>query len=158
MPEFPIHNSPHFDVREWVDPRTWQMLNVRAAWLIDPVTVHVANVLREIAGAPVVINNWHYETRRGNQVYKSSGFRSVWDKTGALLSQHRRGTAFDAKVTGFSPSLIFELIRRNKAAFLNAGLTTLENIAFTPTWVHFDTRPRIAGIHPENDFLIVDPA
>lgn len=156
MPEYSIHGSIHFDIREWVDPQTWDILNVRSQWLIDPVAVRVADLLREISDAPVVINNWHF-AKPGQKIYRSSGFRAVWDKTGGKLSQHRRGAAFDAKALGFSPSLLLKLIQNNKARFINAGLTTVENVAFTPTWLHCDVRPRIVGVHPVNDFLIVDP-
>lgn len=156
MPEFPIHGSPWFDCREFVDARTWSILGPKCAYLIDPKIVRVSDLLRELAGAAVKINNWHY-AKRGQNVYDSSGFRAIWDSTGGSLSQHRCGRAADYKVTGFSPSLLLILIQRNKAAFVEAGLTTIENIQFTPTWLHCDVRPRLQGIHPENDFLIVDP-
>lgn len=156
MPDFPIHGSIHFDIREWVDPVTWDLLKTNAQWLIDPTAVRVADLLREKAGAPIVINNWHF-VKRGQQIYRSSGFRPVWDRTGGKLSQHRRGAAFDAKVVGFSPSLLVILIQKNRQAFVDAGLTTIENIDFTPTWLHCDVRPRITGVHPIGDFLFVDP-
>jgi hypothetical protein len=156
MPEHPIHGSKYFDVREFVDSQTWNALGASAAWLIDPAIVRVADLLRELADAPVKINNWHY-AKRGEHAYRSSGFRRKSDPTGAAYSQHRCGRAADFKVSGFSPSLVHILVEQNREAFLRAGLTTLEALAFTPTWVHCDVRPRIEGIHPENNFLFVSP-
>ena len=74
MPEYPLHNSPYFDVREMVDQNTFKALSVNAAWLIDPKIVRVLDLLREKLGAPVVVNNWHT-----GGPFKSSGFRSMSD-------------------------------------------------------------------------------
>lgn len=155
MVEYPIHNSPYFDVREWVDERTWGMLGPKAAWQIDPRIVRVADKVRELSGAGVMINNWHYRVRGVNK-YQSSGFRAKWDSTGAVLSQHRRGCAADLKVKGLTPGEVLDLIQANKGLFLEIGLTTFENIAATPTWLHLDTRPSLDGM-PDSEFLKVDP-
>ena len=156
MPEFPIHGSPWFDCREFVDSRTWSILGPKCAFLLDSKIVRVCDLLRELSGAAVKINNWHY-AKRGQQVYNSSGFRAIWDGTGGSLSQHRCGRAADCKASGYSPSLLMTLINNNKAAFLEAGLTTVENLQFTPTWLHLDVRPRLDGLHPDGGFLFVDP-
>jgi hypothetical protein len=149
MPDYPIHGSKHFDLREFVDARTWNVLGVKAAWLIDPKIVAICDLLREKSGAPVTVNNWH--TAGG---YDSSGYRAIWDNTGGKLSQHRCGRAADVKVKGLIPLRVFQLIQANRAEFEAAGLTTMEDLRFTPTWTHLDCRPRLeekAGI------LIVKP-
>lgn len=155
MIEFPIHNSPFFDVREWVDERTWGMLGPKAAWQIDPRIVRIADIIRELSGRGVMVNNWHYW--KAGAKYRSSGLRAKWDNTGGQLSQHRRGCAADLKVTGMMPAQVFDLIQANKAVFLSAGLTTIENLKFTPSWLHVDCRPALASVHPDGEFLIVDP-
>lgn len=155
MIEYPIHNSKFFDVREWVDERTWGVLGPKAAWQIDPRIVRIADKVRELSGAGVMVNNWHYRAR-GAKKFQSSGLRSKWDSTGAALSQHRRGCAADLKVTGMIPAQVFDLIQVNKALFLELCLTTIENLNATPTWLHVDIRPRIDAM-PEDDFLIVNP-
>ncbi len=155
MVEYPIHNSPFFDVREWVDERTWGMLGPKAAWQIDQRIVRIADKVRELAGAGVMVNNWHYRVR-GASKFQSSGLRAKWDGTGAALSQHRRGCAADLKVTGMTPTQVFDLIQANKALFIELGLTTVENLNATPTWLHVDIRPRIDGML-EGEFLIVNP-
>lgn len=154
--QYPIHGSKYFDCRELVDPVAWNLLNTRVAWMIDPAIIRVLDLVRELAGSAVKINNWHY-AKKGEQVYTASGYRAQWENTGGRMSQHRCGRAADLKVAGFSPSLLLTLIQNNKAAFVAAGLTTFENVKYTPTWLHLDVRPRLIGVHPENDFLQVDP-
>ncbi len=156
MPEFPLHDSPFFDVREWVDQRTWGALGPRAAWQIDPRIVRIADAVRELTGRGVMVNNWHY-AKGMQQVYKSSGLRAKWDSTGGALSQHRRGCAADLKVTGMTPAAVLAAIQANKTRFLDLGLTAIENLSFTPTWLHLDCRPVLSGVHPEGDFLFVNP-
>ena len=148
MPQYPIHNSPHFDVRELVDANTFKALSVNAAWLIDPKIVRVLDLLREKLGAPIIVNNWHT-----GGPFKSSGFRSMSDKTGAMFSQHRRGCAADVKSAGRKPAELLFFINANFELFKAAGLTTIEDVNFTPTWLHLDCRP----VTIENQFRIVRP-
>ena len=156
MIEFPIHDSQYFDVREWVDERVWGQLGPRAAGLIDPRQVRISDLLRELGGVPNVINNWHF-WRPGVNKYRSSGFRAKWDRTGGDLSQHRCGRASDNKLYGMTARQMLAVVMDNREKFLDAGLTTIEDVDHTPTWLHLDCRPRIKGLHPENDFLIVKP-
>ena len=156
LPLYPIHDSQYFDCREWVDEKTWKILGIKSQWLIDPNIVRVADLLREKANAPVTVNNWSF-ARPGETVYKSSGFRAVWDRTGGQLSQHRCGRAGDFKVRGYAPAQVHHLILANAAEFEAAGLTAMEDLVFTRSWSHLDVRPKIDGIHPEKGFLIVKP-
>jgi len=155
MPEYPIHGSKWFDVREFVDSSTWNLLGIKAQWMISPQIVRVCDRLRELTGVPVTVNNWHFAKK--SNVFKSSGFRAVWDKTGGQLSQHRRGTAADVKVLGMAPIQVHRLIFAHEAEFKALGLTTLESLGYTRTWSHLDCRPVIEGVTPEIGFLIVEP-
>lgn len=153
MPDYPIHGSKHFDLREFVDARTWNVLGVKAAWLIDPKIVAICDLLREKSGAPVTVNNWHF-AKPGQTVYKASGFRAIWEKVGGQLSQHRAGRAADVKVRGLIPLRVFQIIQANKAEFEAVGLTTIEDLTFTPSWTHLDCRPRLEA---KTGILIVKP-
>lgn len=157
MIDFPIHGSKWFDTREWVDERTWSILGPNAAYLIEPRTIRIADLLREKAGSPIVINNWHYWRPGLGSKYRSSGFRAKWDKTGGELSQHRRGCAGDHKSTVYTPAKLLQIIMDNKSEFLELGLTTIEDLINTPTWLHLDSRPRLEGLHIPGEFLFVKP-
>jgi len=156
MPTYPLHNSQHFDVREFVDERTWNILGVKAACLIDPAIVRVCDLLREKAGVPVRVNTWHY-AKPGETVYKASGYRATWEKVGGELSQHRCGRAADVKIVGLTPKAVMALITANQAEFEAAGLTTVESLQFTRSWNHLDCRPKVQGWHPVKGFLVVKP-
>lgn len=125
--------SKHFDLREFVDPTTYAARGERSIELIDERIIEVAELLREMTGKPVIINNWHI----GGQ-YHESGLRQMNTKTGARWSQHKYGRAIDCKVQGMKPEDVRNLIRVNWPAFKLAGLTTIEKD--TPTWVHLDCR------------------
>lgn len=146
MPEFPIHGSKYFDVREWVDQRTWSIMGVGAAQLIDPTIIRVFDLLREKSG-PIKVNDWHTGGR-----FKASGFRAIWEKTGGQLSQHRCGRAADVKSKKYKPGQLLSIIMQHKAEFMAAGLTCIESLQFTPTWLHLDCR--YTGL---DDLVFVQP-
>jgi hypothetical protein len=155
-PLHPIHGSPYFDVREFVDRRTWNVLNVQSAMLIDPQIVLIADALRELAG-PLTVNNWHFRGP-GQRLFDSSGFRARWDATGGLLSQHRCGRAADFKSNRYAPGGLLKLVLQNADKFRALGLTTIEEVRHTPTWLHLDCRPRVPGFWPDDQpFRIVSP-
>ena len=153
---YPIHGSEYFDIREFVDPRTWSALKIQAACQVDPKTVACSDLLRRLAGRANVINNWHY-AKPGETIYDASGFRAIWEPVGGTLSQHRGGRASDNKVKGMTSKQMFEVVMDNQALFEAAGLTTIEDPSFTVGWLHLDCRPKIKGWHPDKGFLIVKP-
>lgn len=148
MPEYPIHGSKYFDVREWVDQRTWSIMGAGSAQLIDPTIIRVFDLLREKSG-PIKVNDWHAGGR-----FKASGFRAIWEKTGGQLSQHRCGRAGDGKSSRYRPMELFEIIMEYQVEFKHAGLTCIEALEFTPTWIHLDCRPVVA---PADGFVMVRP-
>lgn len=157
MPDFPLHSSPFFDVREFVDRRTWQALGPKAASMVDVRIVRAADLLRKLAAVPITVNNWHFR-KPGQPLFDSSGFRAIWDVTGGTLSQHRRGCAADFKSAAFSPAQLRRIILDNAAEFKAAGLTTMEDLEFTRTWLHCDVRTLVdEWADLAEPFLIVRP-
>jgi len=157
MAEYPIHDSKYFDVREFVDEATWKTLGIRAQWLVDPKIVRVVDLLREKTGVPGYINTWHLSKTPFHIRFKSSGYRRRKDTTGAEYSQHRFGRATDYKAPGFTPAMLLHVINSSAAEFEAAGLTRMEDIKFTPTWLHMDCAPKIKGVNPESGFYIFAP-
>jgi uncharacterized protein YcbK (DUF882 family) len=127
--------SANFDLRELVSPDAYSTLGDKAAWLLDPRLVAVVQAIREIAGKTITVNNWH----AGGQ-YKDSGYRMPNSLTGATLSQHRFGRAADLKIAGLTPSQGLQMIKDNWPRLSALGLTTVEDVACTPTWLHVDVR------------------
>jgi len=155
MPDYPIHDSPYFDVREYVDRHTWKILGPYSAWMVDVKIVRIVDKVRELTGSPTTLNNWSFA--KSGKIYDSSGFRAIWDPEGGTLSQHRSGRAADVKVKGWTPKRVYELVLENSAIFWDLGLTTIEDLSMTPTWLHMDCRPYLGDPVAGRPFLIVTP-
>lgn len=126
------YRPKHFELRELVSPDIYTA-RMDAAWeLLDPRALMTLDALREQFG-PCTVNDWHKGGR-----YKESGLRGAYSATGAVYSQHRYGRAFDCKFSKATPQEAHAYIVANPEQFPH--LTTLEDIAATPSWLHFDCR------------------
>jgi hypothetical protein len=155
--QYPLDNSKYFDVREFIHPMAFNAVGPeRARWFISDFQRDYAELLKRVLGmAPIQINNWHLG---GDRVGRGTRPRGYKPKGGAEFSQHYLSNALDVSSPGFTPKQIMQKILENEADFKAIGLTTMEDIALTPTWLHGDCRPFIHGIHPETGFLIVKPS
>lgn len=120
---------------------------IKSWWFIDKRVVVICAELKKDLNATVTINNWHF-----GGVAQNSGYRTPTSTVGASLSQHRRGCAADVKVKGYTAKQVYDHILANKDKYMALGLTTLEDVEFTPTWTHLDTR--YTG---SSEILIVKP-
>ncbi|MDR2240057.1 MAG: hypothetical protein LBE33_06390 [Zoogloeaceae bacterium] len=133
-----------FRIEELVTPaiysargeRAWELLQARALVTLDQ--------LRKRFG-PITVNNWHI-----GGAYKESGLRDYNTPTGAALSQHKFGGAFDCKSRNVTPEEMHSYILSHPSEF--PYLTTLEDVAYTPSWLHFDGRN-----HDRNQIWVVKP-
>ena len=130
--------SANFKIQEFVPKEIYDVYGDRSIMFIDKRIIDIVQALRDISGRPIVINNWHTSSP-GNK-YNESGYRKPDTKTGAKYSQHKFGRAADVKVSGMNPKDVVNLILKNEMYFVNLGLTTIENVEHTPTWVHLDCR------------------
>ena len=130
--------SNNFDLYEFIDPETYKHWGDSCIWFIDPKIIKVAQLIRDRFNKVVTVNNWH----SGGQ-YHFSGFRPPECTTGAKLSQHRFGRAADFKIIGlpnYGADEIRDDIITNFQDYALAGLTTIEDAVFSPTWLHADVR------------------
>lgn len=138
------YRPKYFELRELVGPavhakwgeRAWQFLQAPALITLDQ--------LRERFGR-IIVNNWH-----AGGTYKESGLRDFETSTGAGMSQHKFGGAFDTKPRDTTPQAMHAYILAHPGEF--PYLTTLEAIESTPTWLHFDVRN-----HGSDGILVVKP-
>jgi len=167
--------SKNFNLKEFVSPLTWRRFGLKSIWFIDPKIIVIAQLLRDITGASVTINDWHLEGR-----YKYSGYRPPFIvrikkifanrfepiktlsaflkivkryKIGAAESQHKMGRAIDVKVEGLRSVEVYNIVMAHSAEFIKAGLTAIEDVEKTPTWVHLDCRNTAS----KNELLIIQP-
>lgn len=120
----------------------------RATMFIDPRLPGAVQWIRDRFGRPVIVNNWPTGGALHNR-----GFRPPAATVGATLSQHRFGRAVDFNVMGITPQEVYADIMANQEAYMNAGWTTVEDVAFTPSWTHLDLRWVVNG----NGMWVVKP-
>ena len=138
----------HFFLDEFVCPEIYSARGGQSAQMIDMRIIMAAQYLREQLGKPITINNWW----NGGQ-YHESGLREFNTRTGAKWSQHKFGRAIDVKVAGMTPREFYAAVMSHENYLIeNQLVTTIENIASTPTWVHLDCR--YTGL---DKILIVNP-
>lgn len=128
----PLVVAPSFYLSEFLPRNVYDTFGLRGITLIDERTLILAQFFRNWFG-PSTINNWY----DGGQ-YNESGYRAPKTKTGAEYSQHKFGRAFDVKVAGKKPVDIYHEILAHEKEFMQAGLTRMEIVDFTPTWNHLD--------------------
>ncbi|GFM38301.1 hypothetical protein [Desulfovibrio psychrotolerans] len=130
-----MYTPQHFRIEELVGPEFHKANKPRGDLMFmafDQLALVTLDRLRKRYG-PVVVNNWHQ-----GGAFHESGLRDMGTGTGAALSQHKFGRAFDCKFRNVAPAEVwaelqaspnlscFEFIQRIEAG---AGMT----------WFHFDT-------------------
>lgn len=127
--------SEHFDLREFIDPVTFQARGEQSIGLINRKLIDIAEFIRSKIGKPVTINNWH----TGGQ-FKESGLRNPNSKTGAKYSQHKLGNAIDPKVSGFGGNEWYDFVKQNAKELYNLGARRIEDKTIATTWLHIDCK------------------
>lgn len=122
----------NFSLAELVDPAIYKARGERAWELLDVGALITLQQLRDKFGA-CIVNNWE-----AGGSFKESGLRSFSTGTGAMYSQHKYGRAFDCKFKAATPREVSAYVLANRDEF--PRLTVIEDVTFTPTWFHFDTR------------------
>jgi hypothetical protein len=146
------YHPKYFALNEVIPPAIIAERGERAWALMDDRILRGADWLREMFG-PAVING-----RFGGKVFTESGLRDPFDTTSksAKWSQHKFGRALDLKFTRVTAKEVYEYIIRNPSEARANGITTVEDIAFSPTWCHIDCR-KVPETFPDNGILVVKP-
>lgn len=139
--------SEHFVLAEFVPPYLINRFGPKALWYVSRFQIQAAEAVRTYFDAPVTINNYHLGGR-----FENRGTRLPNSKVGAWLSQHKYANAIDVSVKGLSAHEVYRAILDDQTFFMRAGVTTLEDVRYTPTWLHLDGRS--TGM---SDIYIVKP-
>lgn len=137
----------YFELEEFVNPETFRTHKELSIRFLDPRIIDIATAYREYFKVPVIVNTWHVGGDLSNR-----GLRSLNSTVGARLSQHKFGRAFDCHLQGLKTEDVYNEIIKEYEHFKQFGLTTLEDINFTPAWIHSDCRWTNS-----NQLLIVKP-
>lgn len=125
----------HFRVEELVDKKTFLSYGDSAVLFLSFSALKALEGLREFLGVPLIVNTWH----RGG-VFEFSGYRPIDCPIGSRHSQHRTGNAFDVKPRGMSIEDAYNKILADKDNPLLTHITRIEDIKYTPTWIHIDCK------------------
>lgn len=119
----------------------------KALQLMDMRIIKAADMIRAELGEAIYINNWY-----GGGSLDECGFRYCNTTTGAKWSQHKYGRALDLHCKS-GPAAMLAVVKKLEKDLIDAQLlTTYENIAATPSWLHIDCR--WTGL---NSLLMVNP-
>lgn len=147
------YRPKHFTLTELVDP--WFITHCKedACWnMLDDNALRAIDALRDKFG-PLLING------RG---YAESGLRRPDTKTGAKFSMHkyfsaRKAGAFDLKPLqkGVTVRMMYDWIMANQAEAYAMGIRRVEDIQYTPTWLHVDSKD--TGTENVGKIVVVKP-
>jgi hypothetical protein len=144
------YRPKYFQLHEVVYPGAIQARGEKAWELMDERILRGADWLREKFG-PCVING-----KLGGKSFTESGLRDPFTATGAKFSQHKFGRAVDLKFVRVTAKEVYDYILKNQPEARENGITTVEDIAHTPTWCHIDCR-LLPESFPANGILVVKP-
>jgi len=139
-----ISGIKHFCLEELVDPSYIQIFGSGAIRYIDRELLLDLDQLSEDIGG-IIVNNYS----RGGRL-SESGLRRLDTATGAKLSLHKYGKAFDCHPLKLSPQELYKHILDNRKKY--PSIMRMEDITKTPGWVHIDS-----GWHPNDLIMIVQP-
>ena len=128
------YRPKYFKLHELVPPELYEKYknNHEYLWrLLDAKALEALDIVKDFYnGASVTVNNYFWGGK-----YKESGLRNPFAKTGATLSAHKFGGAFDIKVKGVEASQVQSDIKNNR---LPARFYECVNCVErdTPTWTH----------------------
>ena len=138
----------HFDLKELVDPVTWNVLGENAWWLLDPRLLWTLYRIRERYNRPMTVNSWKWQQEKP---FTLRGFRPSSAALGGFHSQHRYGRAADFDVKGMSADEIRHDIVSHPDDPDFQYITCLETDI---SWVHLDVRNWDRATH---GILLVKP-
>lgn len=98
--------------------------------------------IRTERGNPIYMNTWGLSNRpEWYPIMKGRGLR-VPSKSGYVTSQHYFGRAADGDELGTPAPELYDWIMKPdvQEALLGFGVTTIEDISYTDTWIHLDAR------------------
>lgn len=139
--------SKYFKIQELVSKDVYEKYGERSWQFIDEKLICTIDTVREFFDEPITVNNWLWGGSLEQRGLRANKDPLVASKKDYYISQHCLGKAVDFNVKDFTSEEAYNLILQNKDKF--PYLKRIENIQYTPTWVHID----VANI--DSDDLII---
>lgn len=128
--------SKYFKIQELVSEEVYNKYGENAWQFIDEKLIYTIDTVREFFDEPIIVNNWLWGGTLKQRGLRANKDPLVANKKGYYISQHCLGKAVDFNVKDLTSEEVYNLILQNKDRF--PYLKRIENIQYTPTWVHID--------------------
>ncbi len=125
----------HFKLYELVSKVDYESLGTRCWQLLDERMLITLDTLREIAGAPITVNNWYYGGSLNWRGLRTAAYYGSLQKYADSRSMHKYGKAFDADIKGLTAEQARQLVYAHKDA-----LPFVSFVEDNVNWLHCDTR------------------
>jgi hypothetical protein len=137
----------NFYVQEFVPKQVYSYYGNKSVWFLDNRLILLAQFMRDYFKESMTINNWHsggsfqYRGFRPDVFYYEKQADGTYvSKRKGKYSQHRFGRGLDCNLANTTPDDMRKEILSNEELWIEAGLTTIEDGAYAPTWFHGDMR------------------
>ena len=138
-----MYKTKHFALTELVHPQVLKAIGANNSWMrLDRLVLEDIDFIREEWGDSIYINLG---------VNDSRGLRPPNDPDGAFYSVHKQGKAFDLIPKNGDTKGLWNLVKKLIEDEKLKSINTLEDLSFTPTWVH------VANMNIEGNLYIVKP-
>ena len=128
--------SKYFKIQELVSEQVYKKYGEKSWMFIDEKLIKTLDLLREHFNKPIIVNNWLWGGELHQRGLRANKDEMVANKKDYYISQHCLGKAVDFNVKGMTAQEVYEEIIKNKDKFYL--ISRIENIKYTPTWVHID--------------------
>lgn len=130
---YKIPQSSYFFIDEIVHPDIYEKFGKESLKFINPKLLELISAIRTLINEPIVINNYEAGGK-----FINSGLRCYKNPLGDKVnySRHYFGLCADLKFKSKTIKEVFSIIKENESWLMINGLTVVENIDHTPTWLH----------------------
>jgi len=125
--------APNFILQEFVHPTLYDKFGANSLRFVDQRLIDIAQAVADITKVSITINDYAFGGK-----FKNRGVRLPDSPFGAYYSMHKQGRAIDLSAKKMTAQEIYSKILGNKDFLFKLGLRRLEDIHYTPTWVHLD--------------------
>lgn len=148
------HGIINFSITELAPPQICSSYSEsRILHWFDMRIVKAWQWIRSQRGHTIYMNTWGINAPEWYPEMTGRGLR-IPSKKGHNTSQHYYGRALDGDEPGVDNKELYQFCLDNGAKLLSMGVTTIEHIDYTPTWVHLDCRTPQPN---QSDLYVVSP-
>lgn len=134
----------YFNIKELVSKEVYEKHGENSLAFLDEKALVMVDNVREILDTPLICNNWAKGGKR-NQ----SGYREPESITGASMSQHKLGKAFDLISTKVAAKDLRAKLEENEDKLIHPIRVEKWDDNGEISWLHVDIKPFTKGNSPK---------